>query len=148
MPSCPPQAVASEEDCSDGKTAADHEHTPKLDETDDEFEEVADLPSTAVLPDEGSAEVTQQPNQDVTVQSPDSLVRTFLKGSFLVFVGWRAQGAQKWQPMFVAKCDKHWGSGVVMLGITGTVLEIFVGLPRVLWHCERVRRSTTATNLL
>ncbi|CAN8001479.1 unnamed protein product [Ixodes hexagonus] len=54
-------------DCSE---ADDHERTPKLAESDDEFEEVCETPATAARPEEAALDATRQ---DVMVQSPDSL---------------------------------------------------------------------------
>lgn len=60
----------SQEGRADCSESDDHERTPKLAESDDEFEEVCETPSSMARPEETPLDVTRQ---DAAVLSPDSL---------------------------------------------------------------------------
>uniref|UniRef100_A0A131XVB8 RB1-inducible coiled-coil protein 1 n=1 Tax=Ixodes ricinus TaxID=34613 RepID=A0A131XVB8_IXORI len=62
--------TGSREGCRDHSESDDHERTPKLAESDDEFEEVCETPASAARAEETPLD---RGRQDVVVQSPDSL---------------------------------------------------------------------------
>lgn len=62
--------TGSREGCRDQSESDDHERTPKLAESDDEFEEVCETPASAARAEETPLD---RGRQDAVVQSPDSL---------------------------------------------------------------------------